>query len=175
MSTVPIYRYKFSEDFSNLLFEFSKIHEYDERKQFKESWKKWVEENEEYINREIELLKSKGCDDDIMDKMFKSARYYYRKKKTCPSEENKSRKQYIGNNKTFLSAIDNNINDNYEKNMKPSDSFNYFCNNYKDIIIEEIQYLISYNITDQSIIEQKIKKTYKNRYNVLVNKKKIEN
>ena len=34
------YRFKFSVEFSELLNNFAKIHQYDERKDFKEEWKK---------------------------------------------------------------------------------------------------------------------------------------
>ena len=38
----PIYRYKFTEHFMEELYEFSKIHQYDARKDFKEAWKIWI-------------------------------------------------------------------------------------------------------------------------------------
>jgi hypothetical protein len=44
-----IYRYKFNEEFTNELSVFSKIHQYDDRKVFKESWIKWTEENEDIV------------------------------------------------------------------------------------------------------------------------------
>ena len=75
-----IYRFKFTEEFMEVLYEFSKIHQYDERKDFKEAWKIWVEENETIINQETTRLNDLGYKGDILDKMFKSARYYFRKK-----------------------------------------------------------------------------------------------
>ena len=46
----PIYRYKFNEDFMTELYNFSKIHQYDDRKEFKSAWNVWAEENAELIN-----------------------------------------------------------------------------------------------------------------------------
>ena len=40
-----IYRYKFTDDFTSELFKFSKIHQYDHRKDFKEAWEIWMEDN----------------------------------------------------------------------------------------------------------------------------------
>ena len=77
---IPIYRYKFSNDFTEGLFTFAKIHQYDDRKTFKEAWTKWTEENDIIITNEIRRLKDNGYEGNILDKMFKSARYYFRKK-----------------------------------------------------------------------------------------------
>ena len=79
-ASINIYRYKFTEDFTSELFKFSKIHQYDHRKDFKEAWNVWFEENNEIVNDEIRRLTNLGYDGDVQDKMFKSARYYFRKK-----------------------------------------------------------------------------------------------
>ena len=68
-----IYRYKFTDDFTSELFMFSKIHQYDHRKDFKEAWEIWMEENDEIVNDEVRRLTNLGYDGDITDKMFKSA------------------------------------------------------------------------------------------------------
>ena len=77
-----IYRYKFTEELTAELFKFSKIHQYDHRKDFKEAWAIWLENNEYLVETEIRRLKNFGYIGDIRDKMFKSARYYLRKKST---------------------------------------------------------------------------------------------
>jgi hypothetical protein len=48
---VNIYRYKFSQDFMLELYNFSKIHQYDDRESFKEAWKLWTQDNEEIIEQ----------------------------------------------------------------------------------------------------------------------------
>ena len=75
-----IYRYKFDELFLEDLISFAKIHQFDDRKTFKEEWKLWCESNEEFIEREENRLVSLGYKGDCKDKMFKSSRYYFRKK-----------------------------------------------------------------------------------------------
>ena len=166
-----IYRFKFTQEFTEILSEFAKVHQYDERKDFKEAWKKWAEEYEEVIEREVERLKSTGCKGDIIDKMFKSARYYYRKKINKFSEP-KERSQYVGNNKEFIQHIDSHLIQNI--NIKPSESYVLFCKNNTTIIMDEIKHFLSQNISDNYEIERKIKKTYKNRYFLLTQSVKTE-
>ncbi len=81
-SSNTIYRYKFTEDFMVDLNKFAKIHQYDDRKDFKEAWLTWVEDNKDIVDEEIHRLLYLGYEGDILDKMFKSARYYFRKKST---------------------------------------------------------------------------------------------
>lgn len=77
-----IYRFKFTEEFMKDMWIFSKIHQYDHRKDFKEAWVLWLKDNEEIVSQEIVRLQDLRYEGDILDKMFKSARYYFRKKST---------------------------------------------------------------------------------------------
>ena len=84
MTTIKmkVFRYKFTHTLSEFMYDFSKLHRYDDRKGFKEAWNQWIEEEDikPLINEEIKELHTQGYKGDILDKMFKSARYYYRKK-----------------------------------------------------------------------------------------------
>lgn len=161
---VNIYRYKFTDDFTTELFKFSKVHQYDHRKDFKDAWNVWLEDNDDMVHDEIRRLLNLGYDGNIHDKMFKSARYYFRKKcteKKAPAE----RRQYIGVQKDLLDAMDNHIMSKINRNdCKPSESFDDFCKNNITILQEEINILVKNGITNATEIKQKIKKTYKNRY-----------
>ena len=55
-NSVSIYRYKFTDDFTKELYAFSKIHQYDHRKDFKDAWNIWIEENEEIIAKESDVI-----------------------------------------------------------------------------------------------------------------------
>ena len=165
-----IYRYKFTQEFMDNLYQFSKIHQYDDRHVFKESWEKWTEDNSTMINDEIERLESLEYRGDILDKMFKSARYYYRKKGT-EKKTPATRRPYISLQKTLLDAIDSHIINSIKNfdNMdttqfKPSLGFVDFCENNKDVLREAVQDLMSQNMKNAEEIEKKVKKTYKNRY-----------
>ena len=168
--SVGIYRYKFTNQFTEELFKFSKIHQYDHRKDFKEAWESWMTENGDLIDGEVRRLLNLGYDGDIIDKMFKSARYYFRKKST----EKKApavRRNYVGLNKDFLDAMDEHIKTGIiSQDFKPSDGFDEFCKNNIELLKQEVQNLCNSGFTDSNEIKQKIKKTYKNRYFLIISK-----
>jgi len=169
---ILIYRFKFTEVFMEQLYNFSKIHQYDERKDFKEAWKTWTEENETIVDEEMRRLLNLGYDGDVLDKMFKSARYYFRKKST-EKKEPKQRRQYISVNKELLDAMDKHIEENiYNTDYQPKTGFIKFCNDNEKILKETISKIFEQGIKESQIIEDKIKKTYKNRYFMLTNKTK---
>lgn len=166
-----IYRFKFTEGFMEELYKFSKIHQYDERKDFKEAWNIWTEENEDIINEEMRRMNMLGYEGNVLDKMFKSARYYFRKKST-EKVVPKQRRQYISVNKELLNAMDNHIEENiYKKDYQPKKAFVSFCKENEKILTETITQIYSQGIRDSDLIEDKIKKTYKNRYFILTNNK----
>ena len=167
---VNIYRYKFTEDFMQDLFTFAKVHQYDHRKDFKEAWVAWIDTNENTVNEEVTRLTRLGYDGDILDKMFKSARYYFRKKST-EKKAPEPRRDYVSVRKELLEAIDAHINKSIgDANYKPSDGFDNFCNNNLELIKDEISHLTKSGLTDSDEIKQKIKKTYKNRYFLVIRK-----
>ena len=83
---INIYRYKFSDGFTKELYRFSKIHQYDHRTDFKEAWLCWIDTEDEIVNEEIRRLNNLGYTGNVLDKMFKSARYYFRKKSSEKKE-----------------------------------------------------------------------------------------
>jgi hypothetical protein len=96
--------------------------------------------------------------------MFKSARYYFRKKST-EKKAPAGRRVYIGGQKELLDAMDSHIIAKITGNdCKPSESFDDFCKNNISVLQEEINMLIKNGITNTKEIKEKIKKTYKNRY-----------
>jgi hypothetical protein len=169
-ANINIYRFKFTDDFTEELFKFSKIHQYDHRHDFKEAWTQWLEDNDNIVKSEIIRLTNLGYDGDILDKMFKSARYYFRKKSTEKKAPAK-RRDYTGVQKETISAMDDHINLGIKsENFKPSDGFDEFCKNNIEILKEEVNILLRNGFTNSEEIKQKIKKTYKNRYFLLISK-----
>lgn len=167
----PIFRYKFTDDFMKELFCFSKIHQYDDRHSFKDAWKIWIEENDILIKEECTHLVNNGYNGDILDKMFKSARYYFRKKSTVKKDPTK-RREYISISKNLLDTIDNHIKINILANthFKPSEGFKQFCQENMELLKDEIKTLTDCGLKNASDIENKIKKTYQNRYFLVINK-----
>ena len=168
--SINIYRYKFTNDFTNELYKFSKIHQYDHRKDFKEAWEIWIDDNSNLVDDEVRRLTNLGYNGDILDKMFKSARYYFRKKSTEKKEPVK-RRIYVGSQKDLLEAMDDHIKCNISSGeFKPADGFDEFCKKNVDILKDQVNQLIRSGITDSNEIKAKIKKTYKNRYFLIISK-----
>jgi hypothetical protein len=166
-NTIAIYRFKFTEEFMSELYQFSKIHQYDDRLQFKEAWELWVENNNEIINMETRRLLTLRYEGDILEKMFKSARYYFRKKST-EKKEPIERRKYVGLSKNLLDAMDEHIRIHIKnQDYQPKTGFVHFCNGNIPLLKDVIQEL---NEKDPKVIEAKFKKTYKNRYFVIANK-----
>jgi len=161
---INIFRYKFTKEFMEELYKFSKIHQYDHRKDFKEAWLLWKDENEEFINDEIRRLNILGCNKDIEDKMFKSARYYFRKKNT-EKKAPTTRRDYVGTSKDFISIVDKHIKSNIGN--KPSECFSQFCKENIEELQIETNRLINSELKETAEIKDKIKKTYKNRYFII--------
>ena len=165
-----IFRFKFTEAFMTDLYKFSKIHQYDERKDFKEAWTEWIEENDDIIDEEVRRLLYLGYDGDILEKMFKSARYYFRKKSTVKAEP-KTRRQYISVNHNLLDAMDVHIKSSVRLDgYQPKNGFTNFCKENETVLKETITNIFNQGIKDSELIQLKLKKTYKNRYFMLISK-----
>ena len=177
------FHYKFSDNIIDLLSYFAKLHRFDDRKIFKESWNDWVKEESISIqlNDEIKRISNMGYKGNILDKMFKSTRYYYLTKKEEQSEK-KDRKKYVRFSEEMLKIMDNHIMEQLQNHIKkekrnnnqddigiiqvsPCDAYFHFCENNKLQIENEIKQIIHQNdISEKNELSNKFKKTYKNRY-----------
>ena len=165
-NNAPIYRYKFMPNIVDLLTEFGKTHQYDPKKVYKDAWNDFIINNNEVLEREERRLNSLGYEGDCYDKMYKSARYYFRKK-SLTKKEPKQRRKYISCDRDMLDAMDEHINNgitNQGNNFKPSDGYDDFVTSNQNIVVEEITRMIENGFTEKTAIIKKIKKTYKNRY-----------
>ena len=181
-------RYKFNAEIIYLLYEFAKMHQHEGSKDYKESWCKWISEPE--INRELEEEKSRlikeGIVGDVMDRLYKSSRYYYRKKINKPEEVPKNRKKYEGLTKDILHKMDAHIireingsidvleNDNIVSRFTPSKSFELYMEENSSCVLDLIQDVSSSTAEERRIqttdVILRVKKTYKNRfYKIKVN------
>jgi hypothetical protein len=166
-----IFRYKFTQECMDAIYHFSKIHQYDDRNTFKEAWDLWAKENDELISKEINRLEDEHYRGNILEKMYKSARYYFRKKSTKKNAP-KERKNYVSVQKTIIDAMDTHIYENIQdEKFKPSSAFVDFCIEHNNLLKEEVTHLMKHGFTDSNEIRCKIKKTYKNRYFLIISKK----
>lgn len=163
------FRHTFSKTFMEVLNEFSKNHQHDDRKVFKNEWASWSVQDDIscLINDEIKSLTLSGFQGDVMDKMFKSARYYFRSKPEKTIDK-KQRKPYVGLSKLVLEHMDEHIKEHL--GFRPEDAYNSYCNTYTQKIKEEIQALSDGTEESISDVYKKYKKTYKNRFYVMNNK-----
>ena len=169
---VKTYRFKFSPEVVKSLFEFSKLHQFEKRKDYKESWEGWVKENDELISTETRKLLLDGYNGNVLDKMYKSSRYYFRNKSTAKVDPKKRRK-YSACNTEFIEIMDEYIVETFkkDKDFKPSDKYNSFSEKYRDTIQKEVNRFKDEGSLDEKEILDKIKKLFKNRYFQLIKNK----
>jgi hypothetical protein len=172
------HRFTFSDEVSEILMDFARIHQYDERKVYKEAWQVLVqdEDTSPILLKEVETIQQHGYVGDVLDKMFKSTRYYYRKKLIKESSqvnvEKSPRKEYETVPNDLLEDMDKHIKQEIARQLMqqpntdealqvlvsratPAKSFEKYYIDYKTRELENNEELID---------NEKLKKTYKNRF-----------
>jgi hypothetical protein len=168
-----VLRFEFSDDIIKRLRDFVVVHNYDDRKTYKEAWSAWLAHDEiaALINAEVARLSALGYTGDVSDKLFKSGRYYFRQKTDgflMPVGQAPPRK-YVLLNRQLLDAMDDHIERGLRQNAHaytPASGFADFCKtwmNDDDSYIREVTRLSELMPTGEAVHE-KLKKTYKNRY-----------
>lgn len=188
--TIKTNRYTYSEEVVEQLSSFAKVHEYDDRKEFKEAWQKWMEEPDvkNLIGSEVARLTVNGLTGDVLDRMYKSARYYYRKKCGEAVTEPTIRKEYEGLPRSVLKTIDDYIYSEINRNIAETEkggnhiititaakSFTTYCKLHYDVISDLLPPMndedkVNTNMREElKKVTDRLKKTYKNRfYNIKV-------
>ena len=165
--TLNIFRFKFTDAVALQITNFSKVHQYDDRHEYKKNWEEWLEENKELVSNEERRLIGLGYDKCVKDKMFKAGRYYFRKKGFAIAVSVK-RRVYISISHAILEAmvahISNHIND---INYTPANGYDCFCETHTNELTIEIQNIIKQHSISVTDLASKIKKTYKNRYFII--------
>ena len=134
---------------------------------FKENFNEWKDENKDVINREVLYMRNIGYEGDVIEKMYKSARYYL-KNKSSEKVKPKKRRQYIGIDVMLKDKMDEFIQGKLSGKgecPKPADAYTEFIedSNNKIILSSEKNRLISFGL-DEEGVNHKFKKTFKNRY-----------
>lgn len=160
------HHFNYSDEFAEKLTNFATAHLEDRNKDFKAAWKVWKDANSSMIETEIAKMTEAGYQGSVEEKMYFSARYYYRKKAIREQNEMKCedektpRKKYECIDKNVLTQMNEHILSQIESsthdgkngngnvsNMTPSKSFADYCKRFS--ICED---------------DANIKKTYKNLY-----------
>lgn len=174
-----VFRFKLLEEIMVIITQFAKTHQHDDRHTYKEHWNNWLQEQNETIEREVNRLNQLGYTGDVLDKMFKAGRYYFREKTVVLSEEAsssttvetdpKKRRDYIVMHQEVIQLMDNHLKSNVKQyNFKPAAAYLHFCETNIAPLRKEIFRLKRENptISDTGLVA-KFKKTYKNRYFML--------
>jgi hypothetical protein len=151
------FHYNFSEEITERFMYFATLHRYDDRKVFKEAWKKWIQEEDvaAAIAKETLTLETNNYEGDILDKMFKSVRYYYRKKPVIPKAA-KTRKQYVALSFSVLDDMDKHVIETIIQHTNPETN---------ECSISPAKAFELYKAKLLTVVDDaKYKKTYKNRF-----------
>ena len=167
--TKQIYRHKLSGEIYGIIIAFAKLHRFDDRKDYKEAWKLLVEARSVEFATEEKRLHQQGYKGDVLDKMYKSGRYYF-KEKTSNSETKSPPKHSsitIKLSNHILETMDSHLKST-NRPVKPSEGFDQFCRDNEEEINQEGKRLIAIK---EEVLMSKLKKSYKNRYFTIHNNK----
>tara|TARA_B110001450_G_C17668024_1_gene500591 strand:+ start:5808 stop:6548 length:741 start_codon:yes stop_codon:yes gene_type:complete len=160
-----VYRFKFSDNIIEMLIRFTKLHAHDSRQDYKEAWDKWYLEQD--FESEKLRLKKTNYKGDFENKLYTAGRYYFRKKNLDEPKKQVKRRKYISVDKDVIDLVDIHIKENINNECyTPSKGYLDFCNKYKDDICKELKRLLELKV-EKKLISEKIKKLYKNRFNII--------
>ena len=181
MTTIQtkIYRFVFSDCLQGYFATFAEEYCELDRKEFKQKWEEWITVPliRNTIQDEIVALRDKGFDGDVLDKMFKCVRYYFRKKaiqeisismdNQSIKEENTDTKWMSHLSKAIIQKIDTHIREQTNTSISPYDRYDLFYKENMSLFRIEFEKIIPVNhIGEKDRFDEfvkKIKKSYKNR------------
>jgi len=180
LSNINIYRFKLSDEIISMLMAFAKLHQFDDRVSFKEAWVIWIKLYREEIEIERNRLLSLGYTDNVESKLFKSTRYYFRKKLSVQIQHDVvndahvtgdvfeptiKKKNYVALDIGILEVIDLHIKRiGEDNNYSPAEGWENFCEGNKIIVAVEITRIMREADLTKNIAMAKVKKAYKNKY-----------
>jgi hypothetical protein len=181
-----VLRHEFSSALTEHLAAFANLHKYDDRTTYKEAWMAWLAHDEiaALLTTDVARLSGLGYKGDVLDKLYKSGRYYFRGKnaekanadKAANAEKANAHKarKYVLLNHALLDAMDDHIERGLQHDgaYTPARGFADFCNMHanNDIMQAEVASLSERLSSGEEAVHAKLKKTYKNRYFMLMNK-----
>jgi len=172
-----VLRFEFSGALVEHVTAFANLHQYDDRKTYKEAWTAWLAHDEiaALLANEVTRLSALGYNGDVADKLFKSGRYYFRTREpTVPSiaphtpPSQRLGRAYVLLNHQLLDARDDHIECGLRRDAHaytPAIGYAEFCKTWMnvDYYSREVTRLSEIMPTGEAV-HDKLKKTYKNRY-----------
>ena len=166
-----VLRFEFSGELVEHVTAFANLHQYDDRKTYKEAWTAWLAQDEiaALFKNDVARLSALGYKGDVADKLFKSGRYYFRTREpTVPHTPPSQRlgRAYVLLNHQLLDAMDDHIDCGLRRDAHaytPASGFAEFCKLNINSYSSEVTRLSEIMPTGEAV-HDKLKKTYKNRY-----------
>ena len=171
---MPIYNFKLSKGIKKELNKFAEENKHLEKYIFDYKWNRWLRNNKIMLDNENEMLKSKGYDKNLYDKLYFSVRYYYVKKAKEKEMEKENGKvkvklKYVPMTLELRDLIEKHLREHI--NVQPKLSFETFLQNEtKKNKYNEMMNILLYNEYSEKDAMKRIKKAYKNRYFILIKK-----
>lgn len=185
---MQVFRFNFRPPFAKLVESFSRAHLQTRSLQaFQEAFAEWERDSvAEAWRDEKAYLESVGFRGDFQDKVFKSARYYFRHKgkrnqpHTVPASTDEPeqprfkpsrmpRKKYSSLHPSLVCQMTDFLSMDENRVGKPSHAFATFCQRFSKHVLAEIQRLQASDPTAKEKIHAllKIKKTFKNKHFII--------
>lgn len=173
--TFKKYRHDFSEECKMHLAEFAETNHELSRKEYVESWREWVKTYQNLVQNECDDLKREGFKGDTLDKMFKSARYYHRKKPNIPKQPIPlpQKRTYIRLPVPLQTCMDEHIRTfitNHARDNTPelqitqTEAFTDFIKTNSTIILNELVEIKKREGSLEETMGQKIQKRYRDKF-----------
>ena len=163
-ATMRTLRFKFTSSIQTMLTKFAQEHSDDPLQAYRAAWAEWVEDNRTTLDKEIERLAKAGYQGDAVDKMYKAARYYFRRPRVAAprGDTNASTpRRYITVPKELLARMDAHIATIKDSNeFRPATGFERFAG-MQDLA--EAMSALEVRGLDAEASRKKLKQTYKNR------------
>tara|TARA_Y100000385_G_C12906717_1_gene556627 strand:+ start:151 stop:777 length:627 start_codon:yes stop_codon:yes gene_type:complete len=173
MLLVKSLRFDFSDDCKRVLENFSVSNQTADRKYFKEQWNILIKKEKELFETECNLLKERGFKGDPWDKLFKSARYYHRKKASFVKTKGLSQSRtYIKGSNALIQCVKIHINsianlpskEDQQYTMSYQEALRNFLETNKEVLINELRQIKEKQGGLEENIGKKIKKRYKEQF-----------
>jgi len=174
-----VYRHKIGHNVLEKLLPFARLHADLPSKEFKTKWEIWCMTNELLISGEEERLVADGYAGDVVAKLYRSARYYFKKKPpaldhpSLPPPRKPNAKQYISLSPVILSSMDLHLRETIHDSLSPATLYSQYIATHTHLmplLTSEAHRLRTHAGLSDNEILLKLKKTYKNRYNMIVKK-----
>ena len=176
---LPVSRIILSSDFSNKIYTFSEKYSGEHFKVFREKWDEWQKHHSKELEEEIKKIQDTGIQyspEEIIEKIYISARYYSKKRKYQEEKKQKQTQTQTQKQRQKLPPISKKIKStikefiqkkitNTTQTIKPCELYREYCKSYIKQIYSEINSLRqtdNRNSLDPQEISLKFKKAFHN-------------